>query len=55
MPASARPQIFAAKLMTRGIQHGLADTLMKARRTALYLRVSTDGQTAENQRLVLEA
>jgi DNA invertase Pin-like site-specific DNA recombinase len=27
----------------------------KARRVALYLRVSTDGQTVENQRLALEA
>jgi DNA invertase Pin-like site-specific DNA recombinase len=27
----------------------------KARRAALYLRVSTDGQTTENQRLALEA
>ena len=27
----------------------------KVRRAALYLRVSTDGQTADNQRLALEA
>ena len=27
----------------------------KSRRAALYLRVSTDGQTVENQRLALEA
>ena len=28
---------------------------MKPKRAALYLRVSTDGQTPENQRLALEA
>src|ERR1700691_3418342 len=28
---------------------------MKAKRAALYLRVSTDGQTTENQRMALEA
>ena len=27
----------------------------KMKRAALYLRVSTDGQTTENQRLALEA
>jgi DNA invertase Pin-like site-specific DNA recombinase len=27
----------------------------KAKRVALYLRVSTDGQTTDNQRLALEA
>ena len=27
----------------------------KAKRAALYLRVSTDGQTVDNQRLALEA
>jgi DNA invertase Pin-like site-specific DNA recombinase len=27
----------------------------KAKRTALYVRVSTDGQTVDNQRLALEA
>ena len=29
--------------------------VMKTKRAALYLRVSTDGQTTENQRLALEA
>ena len=29
--------------------------MAKAKRAALYLRVSTDGQTTENQRLALEA
>ena len=28
---------------------------MKPKRAALYLRLSTDGQTPENQRLALEA
>ena len=32
-----------------------ADMVRKARRAAFYLRVSTDGQTVENQRLALEA
>jgi DNA invertase Pin-like site-specific DNA recombinase len=32
-----------------------ADMVRKPRRAALYLRVSTDGQTVENQRLALEA
>ena len=27
----------------------------KAKRAALYLRVSTDGQTTDNQRMALEA
>jgi DNA invertase Pin-like site-specific DNA recombinase len=31
------------------------DAMAKAKRAALYLRVSTDGQTTENQRLALEA
>ena len=29
--------------------------MAKTKRAALYLRVSTDGQTVENQRLALEA
>src|ERR1700747_1945411 len=35
----------------------LTETVMatKRKRAALYLRVSTDGQTVENQRLALEA
>jgi DNA invertase Pin-like site-specific DNA recombinase len=32
-----------------------AEMLRKPKRAALYLRVSTDGQTVDNQRLVLEA
>ncbi|MGA3401476.1 MAG: recombinase family protein [Acetobacteraceae bacterium] len=32
-----------------------ADIASKPRKAALYLRVSTDGQTVDNQRLVLEA
>jgi DNA invertase Pin-like site-specific DNA recombinase len=31
------------------------DMVRKPRRAALYLRVSTDGQTVDNQRLALEA
>ena len=34
---------------------GTLPMTIKAKRAALYLRVSTDGQTTENQRLALEA
>lgn len=37
------------------VMEGTLPMTIKAKRAALYLRVSTDGQTTENQRLALEA